>query len=293
MKRILFFSILFLYVASFNNIIGAEFISDITLSDSTKTQLKEAVKEKKKQELKESGERLFLKSTFIYATLNTSITFDLVNSIFSATVSLENDFKLPATRLFFTGTFIYRFTPSSGIYASYYGINRKTTFTTAKEFIFLGETIPAGINGNAYFNTRVLSVGYLLTILQKKHVFFAAYFNAYLLNYSTGFKAENVNINENIAVTFPLPNFGLLARFPINNWLSITANVGYFGISFKEFGGNINSFDLSVEFRPIHWLGISLSYDSFDLNLYSVQNKIDYIVDYNFKGPAIGLAIIF
>ena len=276
-----------------NSAAGSEFSTIHTVADSITTQSKKDKREQEKQDLKESNQRLFIRANYIYANLKTSLTFDVVNSIFSANISLENDFDLPGTKFFFNGSLIYRFTPRSGLYVAYYGINRSTTFTTKKDYIFLGHTIPTGVSGESFFNTQVLSVGYLLTIVQKKHAFLGAYFNVYFMNLSTGFKARTADIDLKLGITLPLPSFGFAAIFPVNNWFSIHANAGYFGLSFKDLGGGITSFELALEFKPIRWLGLNLSYQTFDINIYDIEKGIDFIVDYNFKGPAFGVSVTF
>ena len=278
---------------SFNSAVGSDFSSIQTVADSIKAPSKKEKREKEKQELKDSGQRLIGKVNYIYANLSTTLTFDLVNSIFSVNISLESDFQLPDTRLFFTGSFIYRFTPRSGIYVAYYGISRSTTYTAEKEYIFLGDTIPAGLDGKTFFDTRVLSVGYLLTIVKREHAFLGAYFNFYIMNLSTGYKSDKTEIDLNLGLTLPLPNFGLAAHFPVTDWFRIHANVGFFGLSFEELGGSINSFELALEFKPIHWLGLNLSYQSFDVNVYDIENGIKFMVDYNFRGPALGVSVNF
>jgi hypothetical protein len=263
------------YTLSYNNAAGSGFSTVKTVADSIP---KEEQREKAKQDLKDSHQRLMIKASYVYASLNTSLTFDLVNSIFSANISLESDFKLPDSKLFFSGSLSYRFTPRSGLYASYYGISRSTTYTTDKDYIFLRDTIPKGVNGTSSFSTQVLSAGYLLTILDREHVFLGAYFNLYIINFSTGFKSESFNLDLELDQALPFPNFGLAALFPVNNWFNIHANVGFFNMSFENIGGSINNFELAFEFKPISWLGLYLSYQSFDLNLYDVADGIDFII---------------
>jgi hypothetical protein len=297
-QRFFIIPVVLLYIFSFKSVVASDFLAPVIVveasyGDSIKKESKEEKRKREKQALKDGNQRLMLRANYMYATLQTDVTFKLVNSVFSAKISLEKNLKLPGTKLFFTADFIYRFTPRSGIYAAYYGITRKKTFKTDKEYVILGVTIPTGINGEAYFDTRVLSVGYLLTILEKKHVFFSIYFNAYILELSTGFKAEHIDFDVNYGLTVPLPSFGLAIVFPVNNWFKVHANVGYFGVNFGDVGGHINSFSLQLEFKPIRWLGINVSYQSFDINLFETVDKIEYIVDYNFRGPAIGLSINF
>jgi hypothetical protein len=136
--------------------------SDDTIHDKSR-------KEDRGQEnlnLKQSHKRALIKASLVYAKLRTTGSFSLPNNILSATLSLEDDLGLQDISFFFTGSFMYRFTPRSGLYAEYYGLNRSVIHTTDQELIFMKDTILVGTTGNAFFNTQVLSIGYLLSILR-------------------------------------------------------------------------------------------------------------------------------
>jgi len=45
--------------------------------------------------------------------------------------------------------------------------------------------------------------------------------------------------------------------------------------------------------KPARWLGISLSYQEFDVRCLFPEDKVNTVVDYNFRGPSVGLSFIF
>ena len=264
-KSIFFLLLISTFIISSHNLIAQNiYVPDTTL---THKERKEAKKEFLTKQLHASKSRLIIKGSFVFADLNTKVTFTGPNKILSASIGLEENLGLPSKRGFFSGSIIYRFTPSSGIYAQYYGINRETSGTTDQDYIFLGDTIQAGTKHSAYFNTQVFSLGYILSILQHRHAYLGVYFNVYMMNIKTGIRSVFAEINAELSVLLPLPNFGLVGYVSINKWFGFGGNLGFFGISTQGFGGHVTSFALDVTFKPTHWLGIDLKYQTFDVNV--------------------------
>lgn len=69
--------------------------------------------------------------------------------------------------------------------------------------------------------------------------------------------------------------------------------VGFFSLNTRDFGGSLYNFDLSLTAKPIRWLGISLSYQQFNVRVYFPSDEINSTVEYNFRGPSLGLTFIF
>lgn len=259
------------------------------------------VKENRKIALKESHKRFLFSGKSVFANLSTEMQFGIpyTDGLLSANLSLEDNFGLAEQKTFFTGSFLYFITPRSGLYVQYYGINRQNSHTTLKDYIFLGHEIPAGTDITAYFNTQVFSFGYLLTIMRDSKVFLGAYFNIFFMDLSTGVYTEGKRIDENLEYLLPLPNFGLIANFEILPWLYFDASVGFFSLDLKDsyFAGSVYNLNAALVFKPLHWFGVSLSYEMFDVD---VSDRFDigdtyipYSVKYHFTGPAVGLSFNF
>ena len=273
---------------------GAYFVTGVVSGDTLKDkEIKKSERQAERIQLRNSHKRFGVKLGYVYAFLNTDISFESANRNLSSTISLENDLGLPSNSFFSTGSFLYRITPRSGIYAQYYGINRVKNYQTDRDYIFLRDTIPGGTEVKAYFNTQVISAGYLLSILKDPNAFLGFYFNIYLMFLDTGVKSDLGAINANVRLTAPVPNFGLLASFRLTKWLNMDGEAGFFSVSTATFEGALYSFNISLMAKPARWLGISLSYQEFDVRCLFPEEKINTVVDYNFRGPSVGLSFIF
>jgi len=250
-------------------------------------------RELKIAEMKQSHSRLFVNISYVYAKLNTTASFELPSGLLTAKLGLEENLGLPNVRTFFTGSFIYRITPGSGIYLHYYGINRKKNWELDEDIIFLNDTIHVGIQSTAYFNTQVISAGYLFAILKDPQAFLGAYLNVYVMMLNTGIKSNVGDIDLSVRMTAPLPNFGLVAMFKLTNWLNLDADIGFFSLQTKTFGGTIYNLNISLLFQATRWLGFNMSYQEFDVSVFFPSNKINTIVNYNFRGPALGVKVNF
>lgn len=286
--------IMFLFMAFNFHAEQANHLNDPFINDTVKN--KKSKKKERKEEriqLRHSHNRFGLKFGYVYAFLDTEVSFDLTHGNLSSTLSLENNLGLPSNSFFFTGSFLYRITPRSGIYAQYYGINRSENSKTDQQFIFKNDTIPAGTDVNVHFNTQVVSAGYLLSIMRDPNAFLGFYFNIYFMILETGVKSELGSINSNVELIAPLPNFGLIASFKLTKWLYLDGGVGFFSLHTSYGGGSLFNFDISLMARPVRWLGINLSYQEFDVRVEFPADDINTVVDYNFRGPSIGLSFFF
>ncbi len=251
------------------------------------------IKKLKREEFKKTQERYFFKLGAMNARLDTEVSFEILNNFLTAKLGLEDNLGLPGKRTFFTAAFVHRFTPVSGLYTQYYGINRTENYSTEKDIIFQDDTIPAGTSSMAYFNTQVISAGYLLSLKQDPNAFLGAYINIYLMWLDTGVKSDIGSIDAKVRYAAPLPNFGLVAMFKLSKWLDLDANVGFFSLKLNDFDGTLYDFSARLVFKPAKWLGISLSYQEFDIRVSFPYEDINTTVDYNFRGPALGVNLSF
>jgi len=250
-------------------------------------------REIRRTELKQSKTRCNIYTGMVFAWLQTQVSFESPSGLLSANIGLEKHLGLPSQKTFYTAGLRYRFTPTSGIYALYYGINRQGERSTTEDIIFIHDTIKAGKKVTAWFNTQVVSVGYLLSVMQDPKAFLGLFFNVSLMKISTGVQSDIFHIDEKVEVFALLPNFGVIADFRLLRWLSFAGDIGFFSLHTDSFGGTIYNLKVGLAAKPVKWLGLSLAYQEFDVNLFSPVDKITFRADYNFRGPALGMHFIF
>jgi hypothetical protein len=240
-----------------------------------------------------SKPNFIVKLDCIYGFLDTELTFYFPNGILSTNLGLEDNFGMPKQKLFFSGSFMYSSAKRSGAYIKYYRLARSHTFIPDPGYTYEGDTIPAGANTTIYLNTNVLSAGYLLSILRLPKVNLGAYFNVYLMKINMGINSDRDYFNSQTKMLAPLPNFGLISQFMIRDWFNIDAGIGFFSLKVDEYKGSIFTLEIALIFKPLQWLGISLSYQEFDVVIDYFPKDIDANLEYNYRGPSLGLSLVF
>jgi len=273
-----------------------ESYNDTTTKRGHKARKAERKKEKAEgiKMLKENHARFLIKYDLIFANLKTRVTVNGPKGILNLSLSLEDNLGLPSRSSFSSLAFVYRMTKRSGLYFNYYGINRSEDLVTQDDLYFLGDTIPAGSGINTYFNTQIVSVGYMLSALINPDAYLGFYANLYVISLKTGFSSKSGNKGENLILTMPLPNFGFVGSFRLTKHMMFYGSMGVFSLNTENYGGLISNFNISIGYIPVRWLSVNLSYTEFNIRVYNNLGKeIDAVVEYNFRGPAIGLAFKF
>ena len=274
-----------LYISQ--NCVGQE--SFIQQSDTLGKQ-EHLEKTKKKASL---GPRFSLTINGVFASLDTYARFETPNNLLGVKLSLEDNLGLVNSKYFFHSTFIYRITPRSGIYASYYGLNRSNSYTLKEDIPYLDKIIPKRTEIDAYFNTRVASAGYLYSILTEPNSFLGAYCNIFFITLKTGVVSDVNNLKEEVSYLAPLPNFGLVTYFKLHKWMGIGANASVFFINLDDFNGNIYDVGLMLNLKATKWLAFNLGYTSFNIHVYFEEKDYNTTVGYNFRGPTLGAEFKF
>ncbi len=284
-----------------NNYLYEKAITDSTKHSNRKLTKSEKKAEKKKKKaegiklLKDTHSRFLISYDYVFAKLNTRVTFNGPNGILNLSLGLEDNLGLKKYASFSSIAFVYRITKHSGFYANYYGINRNKTFTAQEDLIFLGDTIKAGSSINTYFDTHIASAGYIFSALSNPDAYLGFYANLYVIFLKTGISANKESRSGELNYTMPLPNIGFVGSFKLTNWLLFHGAMGVFSLNTENYGGLIYDLSIALGFQPFKWAAINLSYKEFNIKLYNnnIENQIDAIVEYNFKGPAIGLTFKF
>lgn len=253
----------------------------------------------KKEKRKEAKKEINLKPRFrlniggVYSFLDTYIRFETPDNVLGVKISLEDNLGLVNSKSLVVSSLTCRITRRSGIYASYYGLNRNTTYTMNKDIPYLDELIPQGSEINAYFNTQVGTLGYLYSILTKQEAFLGAYLNVYLMTLKTGVHSNEINLNKEITLLAPLPNIGLVMYFKMYKWLGLGANIGAFYLNTDGLSGKLYNFNVDLTFTATRWLGFSLGYTTFNIQVNFPEQNYNTEIGYNFRGPSAGVFFKF
>ena len=282
-----------LYIILLQNFDGLASINGTAKDSLSKRESRKQFRKEWRQDVHALNRRFFFRCNLIYANLETRLSFHVLGNFLTASIGIEEDLGFPDKSLLVSGSFLGRITPRSGIYAEYYGLNRSVNYLAERDIIFLKDTIPAGTTGGAFFNTRMFSAGYIFSVMKSPDSFLGIYLNALLMKLSTGMHIDYQDYNEESVAVLPNPTFGLLMAFRITDDLTFNGSVGFFAFRNNALDESLYHFNISLNYRPVSWLGLSLSYQEFDIKVIFPEENVDVQVDYNYSGPSFGIDFSF
>ncbi len=229
----------------------------------------------------------------IHSKVSSSMRLEGERGILSAQINFENHLGLEDTKNIYAVSVVTRLTPHSGLYGSFYSLNRKNTIILEEDLPIGSDTLKKDMLIDGYFNTTVFSFGYLHSILKDDKAFFGAYLNLYVIQLKAGLRSEIFDFNKSIVLFAPLPNFGVLAAFQLNRSFSIAGSLGIFFVDNKDMTGTFIDANFGVSYNPLSWVGISAGYYIFDVRVgWPVEGVVGY-ANYNYGGPSLGVTFQF
>jgi len=225
----------------------------------------------------------------IYSKVNSNMRLEGSRGILSSQINFEDHLGLDDVKNIYAVTVVTRLTPHSGLYGSFYTLNRKNTIQLEEDLPIENDTLKKGLLVDGYFNTTVFSLGYLHSILKKENAFLGVYVNLYIIKISAGIRSEIFDINKSTALLAPLPNFGILSAFQLNKSFSIAGSLGIFFIDNENMTGTFIDANLGVSYNPTSWIGATLGYYVFDVRVGWPIDKVYGYANYNYGGPSLGI----
>ena len=159
---ILFSFLVLLCLATAQNDIS----TDTLKAPPTHKEKKAEKKALRKQGRKALTQHFRISAVWTYADINSTVRFEGPYGLLSTQIDFERHLGLEDRKSIFSGSLLYRITPRSGLFASYYRLYRSNSYNLDYDIIFLQDTIKAGEVIGGYFNTDVFSIGYMLSIRQ-------------------------------------------------------------------------------------------------------------------------------
>ena len=133
----------------------------------------------------------------------------------------------------------------------------------------------------------------MLSLMKSPDSFFGVYLNFLIMNLKTGIYTDYNSLEGKLEGVLPFPTFGLVASFKLNNWILFSGNVGFFAFRIQTLDESLYDFSLGLQFRLKSWLGLSINYQEFDIQVIFPRENLDVRVDYNFRGPSFGVVFSF
>ncbi len=273
--------------------------TDSTPQDSI-NKTKKIYKKDKKAEKKRldreyiEGRRWRISSSFINASFDSYIQFMDLNGVLGVKLSLENLLRFEKKSVIPKLDFQYSFNRRSSLYAEYYNIARSSSHNIDEDFDWGDIEVPEDIGVvDLFLNTRIWSLGYMYSFVNKPHAELSFFANIYLLEVETGLDVKRPNIRSRFSITAPLPSIGYRFSFEILPKVRFGGTGSLFFLQIGEYGGNISNIKLNLDYRALKWLSTGISYSKFDLNINAQAKYFQGKIEYTYQGPGLYLQFMF
>ena len=98
--------------------------------------------------------------------------------------------------------------------------------------------------------------------------------------------------SDSVDLTAPLPNILGFGAYAITPKLAVTGSVGWFGLSYNDYSGNLVTLAANLEYRFTDHVGIGVGYNYLDMDL-TVDKSRKNKYDIEYKGPVLYLSAGF
>ncbi|MEE4186383.1 MAG: hypothetical protein V2J12_11480 [Gammaproteobacteria bacterium] len=105
-------------------------------------------------------------------------------------------------------------------------------------------------------------------------------------------------VSENVRATAPLPTLATGFKYAVSEKWLLSANVGYFAVDLdlddnENFDGSVWNSSIGVRWQAFEHLAFDLAYTDFRVDVDYEKRDLLANIDYEYRGPALGLSVNF
>jgi len=241
-------------------------------------------------------ERFKISAGFFYVVNNTNVQVGITGDP-GTNIDYEKDLGFTEDVGNFLSSFQWRISSRSRLSLSYYRINRNSVHTLNKEIIFNDSIYPANASVNANFNTGIYQFSYGYAILSKPKYELGLLIGAHIVGAKTEISLvgtnSGVSFSNNFGFTAPIPDLGIWGGYAFNNRLAINFDTDYLSATIGNKSGRVLSTNLTVNYRLIDNLDLSLGYAGLNFKVNAVRQNIEGLFKWGYNGPALAINFSF
>jgi uncharacterized protein involved in high-affinity Fe2+ transport len=236
-------------------------------------------------------ERFKIAAGYYFVVNNTNVSVGNNNGMIGTDIDFENDLGLQKNSSSFFGNIQWRSTSRSRFDLSYYGLNRKSTYTIKKTFDFGDNTYNINTTINAFFNTDIYRFSYGYAILSKPKYELGLLIGAHIVRTGVGIGVNSTNVNlvykDDFGFTAPLPDFGLWGGYAISDRFAMNAEFDYLQIEVNGIKGRILGYNFSADYRVLKQFDLSLGYTGLNFSVDAIRDNSNGHLRWGNNGPSL------
>ncbi|USD63951.1 DUF2490 domain-containing protein [Vibrio sp. SCSIO 43136] len=233
---------------------------------------------------------------------NTELGVSSIAPIQDIKLDFESDLELEESELLPYLQLAYRFNDKHAIYADWRRLHRRSTISALSEgfsFEWEGQTYEAQVGGRitSTLNIDLARLGYGYKFFNDETWDIEIVGGIHLMQIEVGFegavgaRVDGSTTIQDIGnpvfqdVTAPLPNFGLLGSYSINEDWDIDAHSQFFYLEYQDISGLLIDASIGVSYQFTDNLSASAAYSYYEIGIDYGGASGDLDVNFQFYGP--------
>ena len=186
----------------------------------------------------------------------------------------------------------------------YFALNRSATSSSSVAVAIGDEIFDISLPIQSFFDITAHEIAYSYSLLfdQKKDLYVGAGLSVQDLELGIRGTASSPNpgatIDSRLDSTAPLPTLNIGFDYAFNDKWFLRSRLGWLAVELdlgtdENLSGQIVNFNAGVEWRAFENVGFFVQYQMFDLNVDYNDVGVLFDLEYNYKGPVLGVSANF
>ena len=222
-------------------------------------------------------------------------------------INLEDALGLDSDQTVFRGGLAWRLAPRHRVTLEYIDFQRESTGKAEKTFTIDTEDgtyeFAAGATLETNFDWRLIPITYSYSFYKKNNLEVAGSAGIHWFKTNLGFAGEAIvtppggaaspvaSAAEQESASGPLPVFGLQAGYALSENWSIGAKVGWFGLDYDDYSGELWDLGVSTEYWFSENFGAGLGYSYYSIDIAEEDDGFKVAADFTYDGLNAYIAI--
>ncbi len=185
----------------------------------------------------------------------------------------------------------------------YFSLDRSGSSISNVTIRFGDRAFRANLPIETFFDAEVLNLGYSFSPIFDEKKEFKIGLALSFMDIAAGLQGSEtlagitLRVSEETTVLAPLPTFTSGFAYAFTDKWILDLGVGYFTVEVdigdKDYSGSIVTLIGGIKYKAFKHFGFGLTYDWFNVNLDVTGGRVDWDLDYKYKGPTFSISAYF
>jgi hypothetical protein len=252
-----------------------------------------------------TGDKWVFAAGYFAPDLDTSIVVTDEDGNIGTGISFEKNLGLDDSEGTFMATIGWRFAKRHKLSYSYFQLDRSATTTDSTVTIAVGdEVFDLTLPIQSFFDITANELSYSYSVIFTERTDLSVGIGLSLQDLALGLQGTASSpdpgavINEQADSTAPLPTLNLGFNYAFNDKWVFQSKLGWLAVELEADGGDsldgqIINANIGIWWKAFKNVGFFANYQLFDVDVDYTERNAVFAVNYDYKGPLLGVAVNF